>query len=156
MLEAEKKVMKLFEGMGAAHGMDKLTTDIFVIALLEPEPICLDELTKRTKYSLASISNKVRFLERFGVISKSRQPGCKKVFINMEKDMSKIMIDQMKRHQELETKPIIDNLPKLILEFKKQAKTKKDKEKIKILEQYHKNSVKMDKLTEKLIKELQK
>jgi DNA-binding transcriptional regulator GbsR (MarR family) len=155
MLSAEKKAMKLFESIGMSQGLDKLTSDIFTIVFLEPDPICLDILSQKTGYSLASISNKVKFLEKVGVMYKERHPGCKKVFVGMEKNMDKMVLDQLRKKREIETKLAINKLPKIIKEFKKESKTEKDKEKIKLLQNYYKQTKKFDLLIKKMIETLE-
>jgi DNA-binding transcriptional regulator GbsR (MarR family) len=155
MLDAEKEVIKLFEAMGKAYGIDSLSSKIFSIIYLEPEPICLDAIAKRTGYSLASISNKIRKLELFAPIIRSHKPGSKKVFISMEKEVFKILKAQLQKSREIEIVPIKNKLPGIIKDYKKQAKTDKDKKKIKILEQYYKDIEKFDRIMSKMLKRLE-
>ena len=150
MLQAEKETITLFKNIGHMHGLDSLTTEIFIIALLEPDCISLEELSKRTGYSLASVSNKVKLLERMAIATKHRKPGDKKVYLHVDKKISKVTKKQIIKHREIETLPVLEKLPKIVSNFKKEAKTKKDKEKAKILENYYNDIKKMDKLTMEL------
>lgn len=155
MLNAEKDVMKLFESISIAYGMDIVTSKIGSIIYLEPEPIALDELANRTGYSLSSVSNKIKKLSRLMPITKSRKPGSKKIFVSIEKKIFKILKIQLQKSREIEIIPIKNKLPRIIKDFKKQAKTEKDKKKIKILEQYHKDVLKFDTIMNKMLKRLE-
>ena len=154
MLQAEKETINLFRNVGHMHGLDSLTTEIFIITLLEPNCISLEELSKRTGYSLASVSNKVKILERMAIATKNRKPGDKKVYLHVDKKISKVVKKQILKHREIETLPILEKLPGIVNKFKKEAKTKKDKEKAKTLDQYYKDVKKMDELTMELFDKL--
>ena len=78
MDELEKKFSGMYRKIGAMQGMDDLFSSIFSLLVLEPEDIAMDELAKKTGYSVASISNKVKILKVHGIVKKSRKPGSKK------------------------------------------------------------------------------
>ena len=154
MIQAEKDVMKLFESISTMYGMDILTSKISSIIYIEPEPVSLDELAKRTGYSLSSISNKIKKLSLFMPIIKSRKPGSKKIFVSMEKEMFKVLKAQLQKSREIEIVPVKNKLPGIIKDFKNQVKTEKDKKKLKIIEQYYKDVSKFDKIMNKCLKNL--
>jgi DNA-binding transcriptional regulator GbsR (MarR family) len=155
MIQAEKDVMKLFDNIGKSYGMDSLISNIISIIYLEPEPVCLNEIAKRTGYSLASISNKIKKIELFTPIRRVRKPGSKKVYLFMEKEMFKVFKTQMQKHREIKILPLKKHLPPIIKDYKKQAKTDKDKKKVKILEQYNKDVEKFDTIMSKMLKRLE-
>ena len=152
MMQAEKDVMKLFESISTTYGMDILTSKISSIIYLEPEPVSLDELARRTGYSSSSISNKIKKLSLFMPIIRSRKPSSKKVFVSVEKKIFKILKAQLQKSREIEIIPVKSKLPNIIKDFKKQAKTEKDKKKLKIIEQYYNDVTKFDKIMSKMLK----
>ena len=87
MTELEANWMELSQEMGKLHGWDSLTSKLVGILYIEPGEIALEDLAKRTGYSLASVSNKIRQLEPFGIIQRATKPGTRKVFLSMEKDL---------------------------------------------------------------------
>ncbi len=155
MIQAEKDAMKLFDNIGKSYGTDSLTSNIISIIYLEPEAVSLDEIAKRTGYSLASISNKIKQIELFAPIRRVKKPGSKKTYLFMEKGMFKVFKTQMKKHREIKVVPLKKHLPQIIKDYKKQAKTEKDKKKTKILEQYYKDVEKFDKIMSKMLKRLE-
>ena len=73
----------------------------------------------------------------------------------MEKEMFKFLKQQMQKHREIKVVPLKTCLPTIIKDYKKQAKTDKDKKKIKILEQYYKDIKKFDIIMSKMLKKLE-
>lgn len=155
MIQAEKDVIKLFENIGRGYGMDPLISNIVSIIYLEPEPISLDKIAKRTGYSLSSISNKIKQIELFTPITRIRKPGSKKVYLYMEKEMFKVLKTQIQKHREIKIVPLKTSLPNIIKNYKKQAKTEKDNKKVKILEQYYRDVKKFDAIMSRMIKKLE-
>lgn len=90
MKNLEKEAVGFFKGIGRMHGLDDLSSMIFAILITEPEEITMQDLAKKTGYSLASISNKVKMLVDFGVITRNAKPGSKKAYLYMEKDFLKL------------------------------------------------------------------
>ena len=72
------------------YGLDNLSAKLSSILYLEPIEISIEELAKRTGYSLASISNKMKILESFGMVRRVKNPGSKKLYYYMEKDLVKL------------------------------------------------------------------
>jgi DNA-binding transcriptional regulator GbsR (MarR family) len=130
--------------------MDPLVSRIFMILFLEPEEVSLEELSERTGYSLASIHNKMKLLEKVGHLKKIRKPGTKKVFYYMEKDMMKTFRDMLERtyHQHIE--PAKDFLPQFIERYRKERLTEPEKKKLDIIIRYHKQLLKMEKIVQKI------
>ena len=86
MEELNKEIMALFQEMGRGQGLnDDLLMIIFSTLYLEPEPIAMEELAKKTGYSLASISNKTKLLEPIMDITRTRNPGSKKYIYTWKK-----------------------------------------------------------------------
>lgn len=72
----DKAFIKFYREVGNANGMDELTSTLFARLFIEPDVIAMNELAEETGYSLASISNKIKFLEVSGYVvrKKNRVP----------------------------------------------------------------------------------
>ena len=136
--------------LGKNAGMDPLVSRIFMILFLEPGELSMEELAERTGYSLASIHNKIKLLEKVGHLNKIKKPGTKKVFYYMEKDMMKTFRDMLERtyHQHIE--PAKEFLPQFIEKYRKAKLTDSEKKKLEIIIQYHKQLIKMEKIVQKI------
>ncbi len=134
------------------YGLDRLQSQIYAVLLVEPEPVSLEYLAKRTDYSLASVSKAVKFLSRFNLITKTRKPGTKKIYVSGQKNMLEMVEKKMILSLEIEVTPTKRIVPELIDEYKQAMKTasKTDKEsakkKVKIMEEYLKNMLLLERL----------
>ena len=154
MKELDKKVVDLYQEMGKAQGIqDQLLMELFARIYLEPEPIAMEELAKRTGYSLASVSNKVKILSPLMHIKKIKKPGSKKVYLYMEKDIMNMWKEAMINKEEYVVKKVKEKMPEIIQEYSQKAKTEKDKKKVIILEQYYDQMLQFEKILKKMIKE---
>ncbi len=91
MDKLEKDIVEYFKKIGAIQGLDELTSTIIGILYTAIEDITMEDLVRKTGYSLASISNKISFLSNLGIIKKYTKPGNKKIYLNMEKDHMKMI-----------------------------------------------------------------
>ncbi len=155
MEELNNKIISLFKEMGRGQGLDdNLLMEIFARLYIEPEPIAMDELTKITGYSLASISNKIKMLCPMMEIKRIKKPGSKKIYIYMEKDFLAIWKNALIKKEEFVIKKAKEKIPEIIKEYKKKAKTEKDKKKIDIINKYYKQMLKFEKIINIMVNEL--
>lgn len=154
MQEFEQRFTEMIQRMAALQGMDELTGHIFALLYLEPKEIAMDDLAKNTGYSLASISNKIKFLESAGLIKKSKKPGSKKIYLSMEKDMLKIMRKGIEKKQKFVINTVKTEVPDIL----KQAKPKSDldKKKLTIIQNYYDHVMKFEKILEIMFVEMEK
>jgi len=156
MEELNKKIIKLFEEMGRGQGLnDSLLVEIFARLYFEPEPVAMEDLAKKTGYSLASISNKVNALGPVIGIQKIRKPGSKKIYISMEKDIMKIWKDALLKKQEYVINKVKSKVPEIIKEYKAKVKTEYDKRKLKNLENYYDQVIGFGRILDKILKEFE-
>ena len=137
-------------------GMDEPLTNIFALVYISPEEIALDELAKKTNYSLASISNKIKMLELMSVVKKIRKPKSKKLYVYMEKDFLKILKDHMFKKQKHIINFAKDHLPEMIKENKARKLDKKEKQELKMIENYYESMLKFDIIVKDLIKNIER
>ena len=154
MDEIDAKFVGLMQEISQMYGMDSLCATIISALYIEPEEIAMEELAKKTGYSLASISNKIKFMEHTGIIKKETKPGTRKIFLRMEKDMLKIWREQLVKAQEVKIKVIKAKLPSIISEYKPKAKSESEKKKLKILEDFYGQITKFDTILNHMIKQL--
>jgi DNA-binding transcriptional regulator GbsR (MarR family) len=151
MGELEKEAIEFMCGL-EMEGMDNTNKVIFYNLYLESEAIPMEELAKKTGYSLATVCNKIKFLEHIGLLKKTRKPGSKKIFVYMEKDF----LESTKRHFVSQHEPFIrtikEKLPLLIEKYKGKVKSEDDKKKIKLLENLYKQTLKLEVLIKEIIK----
>ena len=91
----DNEFISMYQDMCMMQGLDRALGSIVGILYIEPEPVAMEDIAKKTGYSLASISNKVKMLEQIGMISKTHKPGTKKIYLSVDKDISKVMEDML-------------------------------------------------------------
>lgn len=145
----EKEFIDYMVSTFTGFGMDRVSSKLLAILYLEPKEISMDELAKRTGYSLASISTKAKLFQRLSCFKRLKKPGTKKVYFYMEKDLVKI------RKSNLEAaKQSLNNakniLPEIISKYKNTKLTQEDKQKLKIIKDHYNHVLKMEQLLQKL------
>lgn len=144
--ELDKGFVEMYQKAGRAYGMDSLVTKMYGILYLEPEEVSLEDLAKKTGYSLASVSNKVKVLERAGLASRVKKPGSKKVFFFMEKDLMKLIKGSMLSNEQNMVKLYKESLPGIIENYEQKAKTEDEKKKLKIIKDFHRQIIKLEEM----------
>lgn len=138
MEDLDKEFTELVKAANKASGMDDLTSRLYSILYLEPDPISLEDLAQKTGYSLASISNKVNMLESAGLVSKGRKPKSKKIFVYMDKSILRFMKEMLVRKHQHCIEEASSHLPAIIERYSRKVKSEKDKKKLDILKSYQK------------------
>ena len=85
--ELEKKIYSLFANITSTIGYSDVHGKIIATLLVADKPLSLQELSKRTNYSLASISLAIDLLEFFGVVKKVKKSGDRKVYVKLDGDL---------------------------------------------------------------------
>ncbi|MCK4319963.1 hypothetical protein KAW38_05350 [Candidatus Micrarchaeota archaeon] len=131
--KTDEEFINLFVKIGKHWNLTNLQAKILGYVFLQLEPLSMEELTKKTGYSLASISNNVRFLERIGIIEKTSKPGTKKIFLKIERDVYKRIRKIVENAYEYKVKLFKETLPVIIECYKKELQREKNPSKKKIL-----------------------
>lgn len=147
-----KDFLEFTERVGEITGRDTLESRIIAILFLSTEDLAMDELAKMTGYSLASVCNKVRQLEKANLLTRKTKPGTKKIYLSIEKDSIKLMKRVLKHVQDSQLKVVRDFLPAIIARHKGKA----DPAKILLLERHLCQITKVDKFIEHMMQELDK
>jgi DNA-binding transcriptional regulator GbsR (MarR family) len=150
----KNEFIELMTENSKVNGLDELSSRIIGILFIEPEEIALDELAKRTGYSLSAISTAMKFIERAGIVKRSKKPKSRKVYYYMEKDILATWIRLMRRKYENIILPSKQKLPKIIEKYK-QEKSENSEEELRIVENYYKQVLYSEQLIKDSIKTLE-
>ncbi len=152
MSQIDQQFIEFYQNIGRSQGFnDSLLTTIMAMLFLEPKDVAMDDLAKKTGYSLASISNKVKMLEAIGFVKRKSKPGTRKVFLYAEKDFLKVFKQALVKKQENVINLAKTRLPEIV----KQNKSG-DKQKIKMIENYYNQMLKLEKAIQHFIVEIDK
>jgi DNA-binding transcriptional regulator GbsR (MarR family) len=156
MDEFDREVMEFMTRLGRAYGLDDLSAKVIGLLYTEPEEIPMEDIAKRTGYSLASISNTMRMLETIGMVRRMKKPGTKKVFFYMEKNLAKLNVMKLNAVINNFVKPTQDILPPLMEEYTGRVKDERSKKRLKLVENYYKQLLEFEKITKGWIDDLEK
>jgi DNA-binding transcriptional regulator GbsR (MarR family) len=144
MDDIDRRFMELYQEIGHNIGIDDtLALNIFSRLYIETEPISMEDLAKETGYSLASVSNSMKMMAGISSLKKTRKPGSKKVFLFLEKDFLSIVHEHFMRHQAA-ISAARETIPLIIRDCKEKTRSKKDKDKLKVLEDYQRQISALD------------
>ncbi len=155
MEKIDQEFIELLKYLTKIHGADDLTALLTAKVFLEPGEVAMEDLAKETGYSLASISNKTKLFEQAGIFKRITKPGTKKVFFSMEKDVSRMIMGMFLKEMEA-VSVAKTKLPDILKKYKSQARTEKEKQKLKIIEHYYSDILKFGKLMQEFIQKLAK
>lgn len=130
----DKKAIGFFTSFWMSTGLDSISSQIMAILFVQTHEVAMEEIANYTGYSLASISNKLNFLEKATIVQRIKKPGSKKVYFFMEKDA----LEMIKRKMEMNVRLfnlLNNNVDLLIQGYKKEDNS----EKIDIIKKYHKD-----------------
>lgn len=118
------------------NGLDDLSSKLVGILYVEPNEVSLEDLAKRTGYSLSSVSTAMKLIENLGLVERRKKPKSRKIFFYMRKDMTGMLFQIIKRKYEKIVLPTKERLPKIIERYRKE-KSKEAREELKVAETYY-------------------
>ncbi|MBW2971181.1 MarR family transcriptional regulator [Candidatus Woesearchaeota archaeon] len=145
MSDLEKDFIEYCVRIGRGMGFDSLSGKLIGIVYIEPEKVAMEELAQRTGYSLASVSARLKKLESHGLVERSKQPGSKKLYYFMEKDLHKVMQKMFKRVYDTEVVAAKNEMPRLIDRYKKMKLTQNEQKKLHNIKYYHRQVLEFEK-----------
>ncbi len=86
-MELRKSIYSTFSAVASSLGYSELHGMIISSLLVENKPLSLEEIAKKTGYSLSSISISLDLLELVGVVRKIKNAGDRKVYVKLEGDL---------------------------------------------------------------------
>ncbi|MBU4284529.1 MAG: hypothetical protein KJ968_05465 [Nanoarchaeota archaeon] len=136
------------------NGLDELSSRIIALLYAEPNELSLDDIAKRTGYSLSAICTAIKFIERIGFVKRLKKPKSRKVYFYMEKGMIMFSLDIIRRKYERVILPTKQELPSIIKRYKRE-KSENSKQELKIIENYYKEVLASEDIMRKLIQMLE-
>jgi len=151
MMEKSPKneFIELIAEINRLKGLDELTSKIIGILFIEPEVVSLDELAKRTGYSLSAVSTAMKLLVGSCLIKRSKKPKSKKVYFYIEKDMISLFMQTLKIIEN-NTSMLKKRVPGIIERYKLE-KSEDSKAELKIIENYYEQVLITDRIMRKMI-----
>lgn len=145
----KNEFIELIAEINRLKGIDELTSKIIGILFIEPEEISLDELAKRTGYSLSAISTAMKLLVRSSLIKRSKKPKSKKVYFYIKKDMISLFMQTLKIIEN-NTSMLKKRVPGIIERYKLE-KSEDSKAELKIIENYYEQVLITGRIMKKMI-----
>jgi len=152
----EEEFTKFFKLLAKTYGMGDLQATVLSVIYLEPSEVAMEEISKKTGYSLASISNTMKMLEGAGIVRRIKKPGTKKVFFYMEKDLIKLNIQKIKAAYESIINPGKKMLPQIIEKYSGKVEDRESRQKLHIIENYYHQMIQFDELLRDMSKKLER
>lgn len=123
----EEDFLELMLNSSISKEMDGVVAELFIRLFIEPDTLTMDELAKKTGYSLSAISTKLKSMEEFGIVQKIKKPGSKKLYFHVDKNTGRLAIRKMRLYLQKEVQPLKRNLPTLLENYADELKKSKDK-----------------------------
>ncbi len=83
----EEKIYSTFAAVSSSIGYSEVHGRIIAALLVSNKPLSLDELCKKTKYSMAAISISLDLLEIVGIVRKIKNLKDRKIYAKLEGDI---------------------------------------------------------------------
>ena len=145
----KEEFIELMVEIQREKGLDELSSKLIGIMFIEPHDVTLEELSKRTGYSLSAVCTSMKFLEKLGLIKRFKKPGSRKLYFFMGKDMPSMLTEMVKRFEKY-TSTLKTRIPGIIEAYRKE-KSKSSREELKIVEKYYEQLILFDNMMKKLI-----
>lgn len=85
--EVEEKIYTTFSSVVRSIGYNEVHARILSALLVAGRQLSLQELSKKTGYSLASLSLSLDLLELLGIIAKTKNKGDRKLYVRLSGDL---------------------------------------------------------------------
>ncbi len=154
--QLNRDFIKIASNTADAAGQSYLLGVIFGTLFLEPREIAMEDLAKKCGYSLASISQKIKIIEQFGIIKKSTRPGSRKIYLSMEKDLLNIWLKQIYFLREKKIQIAKEQLTVLLANYKNKLNNKEDKKNYQLIKKYYQQILLFDKIMRDFAKIIKK
>jgi DNA-binding transcriptional regulator GbsR (MarR family) len=150
----DQEFIDYFNTAGRSFACGDMPNTVIAILYIEPEPVAMEDIAKRTGYSLASISNMMKMLENMGFVQRIKKPKTRKAYFYMEKDIVKQNKQRLVLAYETCIKPSMEILPPLLKKYKNKARDEKAQRKYEIVEDYFRQMVEFEKILKHMIEGL--
>jgi DNA-binding transcriptional regulator GbsR (MarR family) len=150
-MNPKEEFIELMADNSKVNGLDELTSCIIAHLYASPKELSLEEIAKRTKYSLSAVSTAMKFLERIGMVRRVRKQGSRKAFFYMEKNLMNYAIELLEKKYERIIMKSKHVLPGIIARYKSRKLGAEEKKELKVIENYYHQLLFGEKLMEKAL-----
>jgi DNA-binding transcriptional regulator GbsR (MarR family) len=127
--EIERDIYSTFAEIASAIGYSEIHGRIIAALLVSDKKLSLKELSKKTGYSLSTISLSLDLLELFGMIKKIKKVGDRKLYVELQGNL----LEGLKRAFIIRIQKSIDDTLNKFGEYKESLNKSRDKEDKKVL-----------------------
>ena len=127
--EIEKDIYSTFAEIASAIGYSEIHGRIIAALLVSDRKLSLNELSKKTGYSLSTISLSLDLLELFGMIKKIKKVGDRKLYVELQGNL----LEGLKRAFIIRIQKSIDDTLGKFKNYKESLNKSRDKEDKKVL-----------------------
>ncbi len=149
MVSPKEEYIKLLTEVSKGEGLDELTSRLMAILYLETKEISLEELAKRTGYSLSGVSTAMKFLQRLELAKKVKKPGSKKAYFYVQKDFMENFQEFFAKKASRSILSLKQNLPNIIENYEK---SNASSEELKIIKNQYKQILVFERVMKKILK----
>ena len=86
-MDAEEQIHSTFAAVAASLGYSEVHGRIISALMVAGKPLSMEELTRQTKYSPASVSLSLDLLEIIGIVKKIKPMGDRKLYARLDGDL---------------------------------------------------------------------
>jgi len=127
--EIERNIYSTFANTATAIGYSEIHGRIIAALLVSDKKLSLNELSKKTGYSLSTISLSLDLLEFLGMIKKIKKVGDRKLYVELQGSL----LEGLKRAFMIRIQKSIDDTKAKFNKYKKSLNNGKDKEDKRVL-----------------------
>ncbi|NTV22850.1 MAG: hypothetical protein HGA85_00555 [Nanoarchaeota archaeon] len=152
--QLDQEFIDFLQSMGSSYGLDALSAKVFAILYLEPEELSMEDLVERTGYSLASVCNTMKVLERTGMLRTEHKPKTRKIYYHMTKDFSEHARAMLELVRKKKIDPAKNALPALMEKYEAIG-TQSSKLRLAVIRKYYEHVLKFDRAITYALKEFE-
>jgi DNA-binding transcriptional regulator GbsR (MarR family) len=128
--EIEREIFSTFAEIATAIGYSEIHGRIIAALLVSDKKLSLNELAKKTGYSLSTISLSLDLLELLGMIKKIKKAGDRKLYVQLQANL----LEGLKKAFLIRIQKSIDETLSKFEEYKEDLNKSKTKENKKVLD----------------------
>ncbi|WP_406658155.1 hypothetical protein V7O62_06305 [Methanolobus sp. ZRKC2] len=138
-----------------AQGFDEISSRIVGVLFIETEEMSLEEIAIETGYSLSAVSTAMKNLSHLHIVKRFKKPGSRKAFFFLDKNLVSAGTQVLRTKYEDVIIPSKKRLPDIIEKYKNEN-SKNSEEELRIIEHYHRQVLKLEKVVKNFLEEMEK
>ena len=138
-----------------AQGFDEISSRIVGVLYMETEEMSLEEIAIETGYSLSAVSTAMKSLSHFHIVKRLKKPGSRKAFFFLDKNLISAGTQVLRTKYEDVIVPSKKRLPAIIEKYRHED-SKNSEDELRIIEHYHKQVLKLEKVIKDFLEEMEK